>query len=91
MTKWMAEKLSSSIQGESRKFFLKQFLENPDFVVAVFSRNVEPLIMEYAMYQSENVLILNASAGDPNVFVSQAKKIVEYMRDELLKEELAPA
>jgi hypothetical protein len=85
---WMAEKLNKLVPSTGRSKFLDDLMNNEDFVVNVFACDVESLIAEYTCKTGE-VTCLNTAGGDKNCFVTCAKAIVRYMKDEMLKDELA--
>jgi len=88
----MAGKISSGIQGDIRKGFLLDLRDDPDRVTKAIARCVDGLAMGYIFTdESDGTVLLNVDEGDDNALISQAKHIVEYLRDELLTDELATA
>ena len=88
MIKWMANKLSDQLKGDSRKNFLDALKHNQEFVVKVFAQDVERLAMNYTM-ETKKTIGWHCAKEDPNCFETCAKAIKDYMHDEMLVEELA--
>ena len=89
MVEWMANKLSDQIKGlDARRKFFNDLKHNRDYVVDIFSNDIDQLLMEYT-FKKGKVTVLHAKSGDANVFVTCAKEIAAYMHDELFKDEIA--
>ena len=86
--KWMAEELSKILQGDVREEFLKSLKYNRDHVVDIFTNDVEALMFRYT-YETGRISIFTTDCGDANVYITYAKRIAEYMHDDMFKVELA--
>jgi hypothetical protein len=87
MIEWMAKKVNSNVPEKHRQNFLQALKHNRAYVEEVTSLDVEGLSMFYTM-EVDEVVSMSTAEGDPNVYVTCARRIVDYLCDELLKEEL---
>ena len=91
MIAWMAKRLNGSIgvdDTEVRRRFIGDLKNNEGYVVEVFSRSILGLVLEYTLEFGECVC-LDAENNDAHPYITCAKAIVAFMRDELLKQEIA--
>lgn len=84
---WMAKTLSDEIKGPSREGFLRSLKYDKDKVVNEFITDIEQLLMLYR-FREDEVSCASTDIDHPEPFINCAKLIVEYMRDDLLKDEL---
>jgi hypothetical protein len=80
-TKWMAGKLSQSATGEKRKAMLEGLQNDPKSSAESFESHLRDLTLYYVMETGNEVLI-----GDVS---EEARQVADYMKNELLKNELA--
>lgn len=91
---WASKNLLMQIrQGgdKSLKRFMHDLIHNRDYVIKIFSQDVEALSLSY-MVSPENkdcVLGLSADPGDENLYITVAKRMANHIHDILLKDEIA--
>jgi len=84
---WAGMQISNELTGDKRRVFLRALRDNMDAACKAYALDIEQLSQLYVFTELKPVAI--AAEGNEDIVTSVTRQVFTYLRDELVKEEVA--